>query len=93
MNPVYAKVRIKSGATCTQDFKLFTWPPSQYRCVDFGVADDTVFVAEKRQGFTKCEWICRAAGAGLLSNYGDGAITATDVEFLTPASFVMPEVG
>lgn len=85
----FAKARIKPGAKCFQDFSFYTWPPSQYEGGRklAGVDDNTVFVAEKKRMATgKAEWVCRAKGAGVLGNYGNGAITVYDgdLEFLTP---------
>lgn len=87
--PVFAKVRIKPGAKCFQDFKFFTWPPSDYEDGKnvIGVHDDTVFVAQKKvTSEQKVEWTCRAEGAGDSDKYGNGPIIVYegDMEFLTP---------
>lgn len=87
--PVFVKARIKPGAKCSQDFRFYTWPPSQYEdgFKLAGVPDDQVFIAQKRVSSNgSAEWDCKAKGAGVPGHYGNGGITVTgnDLEFLTP---------
>ncbi len=94
---VYALVRIKTGARCYQDFSSYYWPPSDYGDEGkslAGVADDCVFVAEKRTSGDPAYWDCRAPGAGQSGAYGNGSIFAPidGVEFLTPMLGYTPEL-
>ena len=95
----YALVRIKNGSRCDQDHRSYRWPPSQYENGNnfAGVPDDCVFVAEKRlMGKGKVYWNCVADGAGMFTsdggNYGNGSISADDVEMMTPMLGYKPEL-
>ena len=86
---VFAKVNIKSGARCFQDFRSYIWPPSQYKD-GFrlaGVPDNQIFVAQKRiSSEGHVEWHCKAEGAGVLGHYGNGGIIVlgSELDFITP---------
>lgn len=86
MKPTYALVKIKNGAKCFQDFRLFTWPPAH----DPRFTPDTVFVAKKVLMRGGVEWDCTTWGAGFMDDYGDGSVSASDVELLSPVSYVKP---
>lgn len=89
MMSAYALVRIKNGALVYQDFQTYHWPPEDgpFNLDKLaGVPGDTVFRAEKRISSKGAVWSCRAPGAGIRGDYGNGAILVRglDAEMLTP---------
>jgi|GEM_PF-5863281 len=95
--PVYALVRIKPGALCCQDRSIYRWPPSNYGEEGKNLArveDDAVFVGEKRLKSGEVLWDCKARGAGIIGEYGNGGIFVSGddcVEMLTPLLGYKPE--
>ena len=94
---VYALIRIKEGATVSQDFCTYHWPPSEgseriQRKAK--VADDTVFIAQKHVSYGRVRWECRARGAGIRGDYGNGAISVPSEQtiMLTPMLGFEPDI-
>lgn len=95
--PAYALVRIKKGAQCWQDHNGYKWPPSDYGEEGRKLArvpDDQIFIGTKKVG-DKVKWDCKAPGAGMKGDYGNGGIFVfgdDPVELLTPMLAYEPEI-